>query len=120
MSTGEIEATYLIVGADGSNVNDGIGVVKERRPCMPLPTRSADVVQSPLYRAIGVLHDESVLCDPDGLNPSVKNIIDTWHIATFGNPIDLIKETAWWVMSVRCHEDRIPFPAQPKNEGKGN
>ena len=91
-SAGEPQVTHLVVGADGSDVNDGIGVVKERRPCVSLPTCPADVVQPPLHCAIAVMDNESVLRDADGLDPSVKNIIDCWHIATLGNPIDLIKE----------------------------
>jgi hypothetical protein len=43
-STGETETTDLVVSADWSDVNDGIGVVKERRPTVPLSTRPADVV----------------------------------------------------------------------------
>ena len=43
-STGETEPTDLVVSADWSDVNDGIGVVKERRPTVPLSTRPADVV----------------------------------------------------------------------------
>ena len=92
-STGETRATHLVVGADGSDVNDGIGIVKERRPCVPLPTRPADVVKPPLYRTVAMLYREGVLGNADGLDPGVENIIDGRHITLFGNPIDLIKET---------------------------
>jgi len=88
--TGETQAAYLVVGADGSDVNDGIGIVEERRPCMPLPTCPADIVQPPLNCTVTVMDNESVLRDPDGLDPGVKDIFDCWHVATFGNSINLI------------------------------
>ena len=101
-STGGTEATNLVIGADGSDVNDGIGIVKERRPCVPLSTRPADVVQPPLHRTVAVLDNEGVFGDPNGLDPGVKNIIDGRHIATFGNPTNLIEETVRWrLWSVR-------------------
>ena len=41
---GKTEPTHLIVGTDGGDVNDGIGVVKERCPAVPLPTRPTNVI----------------------------------------------------------------------------
>lgn len=54
----ETQPTHLIVGTDGSDINDGVGIVKERCPTMPLPTRATDVIHPPLYCAIGVLDNE--------------------------------------------------------------
>ena len=90
---GETRATHLVIGADGSDVNDGIGIIKERRPCVPLSTRPTHVVKPPLYCTVAVLHNEGVLGNADGLDPGVENIIDGRHITVFGNPVDLIKET---------------------------
>jgi len=36
------------------------------------------------------MDNESVLRDPNGLDPGVKDIFDGWHVATFGNSINLI------------------------------
>ena len=60
---------------------------------MSLSTRPADVVQPPLYCTITVLHNECMLRNTNGLDPSVKDIVDCRHIAAFGNSVDLIKET---------------------------
>jgi len=93
MSTRETQATYLVIGADGSDINDGIGIIKERRPCVPLSTRPADIIQLPLHCTVATMIDnESVLRNPNGLYPCVKNIIDGRHVAVFGNPINLIEE----------------------------
>jgi len=114
-SAGETQATHLVIGADGSDVNDGIGIVKERRPCVSLPTGTADVVQSPLHGAIAVMHHKSVLRDANGLDPGVKDIIDSWHIATFGDPIDLIKEAIRWRLWSAWRDGRhIPYSAKPE------
>jgi hypothetical protein len=107
-STGETEPTDLVVSADWSDVNDGIGVVKERRPAVPLSTRPADVVQPPLDRAIIVLYDECVLRNANGLDPCMKDVVDGRHVTAFGDPIDLIKETEG-LESVSRNESS-PFP----------
>jgi hypothetical protein len=91
-STGETQSTHLIVSADRSNVNDGVGIVEERCPTVPLSTGPANIVQPPLYLTITVLYNERVLRNANGLDPSVKNIVDRRHVATFGDPANLIKE----------------------------
>ena len=83
----------LIISADWRNINDGIRVVKERRPCVSLPTGTANIVEPPLHRAVVVLNDESVFRDTNGLNPRVEDIVDAGHVSPFGDPVDLIKET---------------------------
>ena len=86
---------------------------------MPLSTRPANVVKSPLYCTITVVDNESVLRDPNGLDPSVKNIIDGRYIATLGNPINLIEETVRWrLWSVPHDEFHIPSPVKPRARGK--
>jgi len=92
-SAGGTQHTHLIVSADGSDVNDGVGVVKERCPAVPLPTRPANVIQPPLYCAIVVLDNERVFRDANCLDPSVEHVVDGRHVSAFGHPIDLIKET---------------------------
>jgi len=95
-STGVNQPTHLIISADGGDVNDGVGVVKERGPTVPLATGPTNVIQSPLYCAIVVLYNERVLRDADCLDPSVEHIVDGRDISAFGHPVDLIKEAAGW------------------------
>ena len=89
-STGVTQPTHLIVGADGSDVNDGIGVVKERCPAVPLTTRPTNVIQPPLYWAIVVLDNERVFRNANCLDPSVEHIVDGRHVSAFGHSVDLI------------------------------
>lgn len=83
----------MIVSTDGGDVNDGVRVVKERCPAVPLPTGSTDVIQPPLYCAIVVLYNKRVLRNANCLDPGVKNVVDGWHVTAFGDLVDLIKET---------------------------
>ena len=108
-SIGETLFTHLIISADGSDVNDGVGVVKERRPCVSLPTRATDVVQPPLDSTIVMLNYEGVLRNANGLDPRVKDVVDGWHVSLFSNPRDLIKETKEYEAGSVCGGDGHGF-----------
>ena len=42
--TEKTQPTHLIVSTDGSDVNDGVGIVEERCPTVPLSTRPTNVI----------------------------------------------------------------------------
>jgi hypothetical protein len=76
---------YLIECADGGDINDSVGILKVWGPGVPVATGSTHIEQMPGHMSVIVMNSESVLCDPDGLDASMQDIIHSRDIIFIGN-----------------------------------